>query len=295
MAKSCHCKKAAECEECPEWIFTFADLVMLMMGFFVILWVLKPPAGKQGKGDAAAESHWIEVEAAIRGAFGHVPDPQSKDPVDIEMLYHKLQRINLNNPGDGGKQNRLEKMPEGQSDDVTTIRVGKYATQGGKLTFKQGDATLSDDAREALGEIADVVRGHRNLIFVKGHTALDDFPANAPADQKMQLSIKRAQAAAEYLMKQGVDPALMRVEGCSTFEPQVEHEYTSEALRANRRVEVEATATLVDELAAPRAPTTDPLMTATQPSPPAADQSTPTDQSAPADQTPATQSSSPPQ
>ena len=46
-AKACKCKKA-ECEECPEWIFTFADLVMLMMGFFVILWVLKPNPGKKG-------------------------------------------------------------------------------------------------------------------------------------------------------------------------------------------------------------------------------------------------------
>ncbi len=54
MSKNCHCKKSEECEECPEWIFTFADLVMLMMGFFVILWVLKPPAGKQGTSDAAA-------------------------------------------------------------------------------------------------------------------------------------------------------------------------------------------------------------------------------------------------
>ena len=46
MAKSCRCKKPAECEECPEWIFTFADLVMLMMGFFVILFVLKPEGKK---------------------------------------------------------------------------------------------------------------------------------------------------------------------------------------------------------------------------------------------------------
>ena len=48
MAKSCPKTKCPEPEECPEWIFTFADLVMLMMGFFVILWVLKPPEGKQG-------------------------------------------------------------------------------------------------------------------------------------------------------------------------------------------------------------------------------------------------------
>jgi flagellar motor protein MotB len=267
MAKSCKCKKSEECEECPEWIFTFADLVMLMMGFFVILWVLKPPAGKQGAGDSAAEAHWVEVEAAIRGAFGHVPDPQSKDPVDLEMLYHNLQRVNLNNPGNGGKLNRTEVLPEGTEDQVTSIRISKYSTEGSKLTFERDSIVLSAAAKAALADIAANVRGHRNMIFVKGHTSVDDFAAGASADAKMQLSIRRAQAAAEYMTSLGVDPALLRVEGCSTFEPVVEHEYTPDALAANRRVEVEATATLVEELESGRPPTTDPLITATQPAP----------------------------
>jgi len=71
-AKACRCKKV-ECEECPEWIFTFADLVMLMMGFFVILWVLKPQPGKQGSSDA--EEYLVKIEASIRGGFGYVPNP----------------------------------------------------------------------------------------------------------------------------------------------------------------------------------------------------------------------------
>jgi flagellar motor protein MotB len=263
MAKSaCRCKKAQECEECPEWIFTFADLVMLMMGFFVILWVLKPPAGKNGTGDfqSQAEAHWIEVEAAIRGAFGHVPDPQSKDPVDIEMMYHNIDRVPLSGPGDGGKIDRTEKLPEGHEDEVTSIRTSTYATQGGKLTFEKTSADLSADAKEALTEIAGIVRGHRNLIIVKGHTSLDDLPQTATADQKMQLSIRRAQAASEFLVSQGVSPAIIRVEGCSTFEPVVEHQYTAEALQANRRVEVEATATLIEDLDDHSPPTTDPLI-----------------------------------
>jgi flagellar motor protein MotB len=267
MSKSaCKCKKAAECEECPEWIFTFADLVMLMMGFFVILWVLKPPAGKQGAGDAQAEAHWVQVEAAIRGAFGHIPDPQSKDPVDLEMIYHNLEQLQLHNPGNGGKINRVDKLPEGHDDEVTSIRVGKYATEGGRLTFAKGSDALTPMATQALTEIAEVVRGHRNLIIVKGHTSTDDFPATASADAKMQLSIRRAQAAAQVLTSQGVEPALLRVEGCSTFEPVVEHQYTPEALQANRRVEVEATATLVEELQDKQTPTTDPLISTTQPS-----------------------------
>src|ERR1700722_16810133 len=224
MAKStCRCKKSAEGEECPEWIFTFAALVMLMMGFFVILWVLKPPAGK--KGDGESDAHWVQVEAAIRGAFGHIPDPSSNDPVDIEMMYHNLDRMPKQNAGDGGKINQIERNPEGDQDQVTSIRVGKYATEGTKLTFPTGDATLSADAKDALKEIADNVRGHRHVILIKGHTSLDDFSPDGTADAKMQLSIRRAHAVANFLASVDISQELLRVEGCTTFEPVVQGEY----------------------------------------------------------------------
>ena len=89
MAKKAACKcKATECEECPEWIFTFADLVMLMMGFFVILWVLKPSADpKVNPKQAAAqmESYYGTI-GDLRGGFGWEPDPKSSDPVDQAVI-----------------------------------------------------------------------------------------------------------------------------------------------------------------------------------------------------------------
>src|SRR4051812_36401445 len=105
MAKA-HCKcKTAECEECPEWIFTFADLVMLMMGFFVILWVLKPPPSKDGEPPRALD---VETVAAIREAFGYVPDPNSNDPVDIHLMLKGLHMKKPRGPAEGGK-NSAEK------------------------------------------------------------------------------------------------------------------------------------------------------------------------------------------
>jgi len=55
--------------------------------------------------------------------------------------------------------------------------------------------------------------------MVKGHTSLDDLPDGATDQQKMDLSLKRAQAAADFLVQQGVEPKIIRVQGCSTFEP----------------------------------------------------------------------------
>lgn len=237
-----------ECEECPEWIFTFADLVMLMMGFFVILWVLKPPAGKAQDTPAAQaqQEQWMHLVSEVRGAFGWKPDPNSSDPVDQFVL----RRHNAG-PGDGSRQELQRKGVHGSDPEVTTIRQGRQAAVGGRLVFQPGDGTIHPGLSAALDQIADEIRGHRNIVLIKGHTSLDDLPTGATAGQLMDLSLKRAQAVAQYFIAHGVEPDILRVQGCSTFEPVVQRDYQPDAQRMNRRVEVVVTPTLVPQLQDP--------------------------------------------
>jgi chemotaxis protein MotB len=246
MAKgACKCKKA-ECEECPEWIFTFADLVMLMMGFFVILWVLKPPAGKPGEEQQALP---VEVLAAIREAFGHIPDPDSKDPVDVHILLKKLEQLKpLKGEGQGGKTRIEVKGAEGENPEVEMIRPSKQVGTGTKVIFEPGEAKLTPESTRSLDAIAALIKGHRNVFFIKGHASSDDFSEGTDDSAKMVLSLKRAQAAADYLISKGVERETLRVQGCSTYEPIVQRAYTEPNKAQNRRVEVIATGTLVKEL-----------------------------------------------
>ena len=252
MAKKAVCRcKPQECEECPEWIFTFADLVMLMMGFFVILWVLKPAATPNIKGGeaAATDSELIKVEASIRNAFGYVPNASSSDPVDMQMMVSKTELLNVpNGPGKGGQTKVKRQGADGTDPEVTTIRMGKQSVVGGRLLFEKGEITLPATTLKMLDQIAVQIRGHRNIVLVKGHTSLDDLPDSADPDQRMELSLKRAQYVASYLIAQGVSPDILRVQGCSTFEPVIQREYTSLSQVLNRRVEVEVTRTLVTDL-----------------------------------------------
>ena len=252
MAKKAVCRcKPQECEECPEWIFTFADLVMLMMGFFVILWVLKPAATPNIKGGeaAATNSELIKVEASIRNAFGYVPNASSSDPVDMQMMVSKTELLNVpNGPGKGGQTKVKRQGADGTDPEVTTIRMGKQSVVGGRLLFEKGEITLPATTLKMLDQIAVQIRGHRNIVLVKGHTSLDDLPDSADPDQRMELSLKRAQYVASYLIAQGVSPDILRVQGCSTFEPVIQREYTSLSQVLNRRVEVEVTRTLVTDL-----------------------------------------------
>ena len=90
---------------------------------------------------------------------------------------------------------------------------------GGHLGFDAGSLKPCPDTMRILNEIAEHIVGHTNIILVKGHASLDDLPDDASAEQKMDISLRRAQAAADYLMSKGVLPEVLRVQGCSTFEP----------------------------------------------------------------------------
>jgi flagellar motor protein MotB len=239
----CKCKKSAECEECPEWIFTFADLVMLMMGFFVILWVLKPSPNKNLPESAAANEDWIAVAAAVREAFGYMPDPHSKDPVDLHMLLKKS--TTLKGPTPASQAHVEAQGAHGTDQEVQSIREGKRSTIGGRMLFDRGLAELTTDTRNQLDQIITRIRGHFNIVMIKGNSALDDLADGATGTQLMDLSIRRAQAVADYLVSKGVDAQVLRVQGCSTFEPIDDRAYTAEAQAPNRRVEIEVTAALV--------------------------------------------------
>ena len=247
MSKKAACKcKATECEECPEWIFTFADLVMLMMGFFVILWVLKPSADPKVNPQQAAQQMetYYGTIGDLRGGFGWEPDPSSTDPVDQAVIRIRAR----NGPVNKGKSPLEIKGAEGTDPQVQSIRPGQQSTVGGRLLFEKSQAVIQPEVAHQLDQIANTIRGHRNIFLVKGHTSRDDFADDAAAESQMDLSIRRAQAVADYLTKANVEPEILRVQGCSIFEPVRERAYTEESQSNNRRVEVEATATLVEDM-----------------------------------------------
>src|SRR4051812_15850203 len=98
--QACKCKEV-ECEECPEWIFTLADLIMCMMGLFVILWVLKPSTQPNHPEEIRVlTDNYNETLGEIRGGFGWEPDPHSTNAVDQAVLKKRLRNAGQ---GEGGK------------------------------------------------------------------------------------------------------------------------------------------------------------------------------------------------
>src|SRR3954465_2115535 len=101
-------------ESAPMWIVSFADLVTLMMSFFVVLYAMK-----QG-----GEKRQLEVAAAIKNVFDPSYQPETDSPFDIEI---RRQRGNPGPPykDNGGHVTNPTASPDGTDAKVQTIRPGQ--------------------------------------------------------------------------------------------------------------------------------------------------------------------------
>ena len=243
------CDPEEICEECPEWIFTLADLLMCMMGLFVILWVLKPDKAGSPEQAAMQEVRRAEMIKEIQVAFGAHLDDNSEIEIELAELLRKLDQIKRNGAGEKGNVTTQARGAEGTDSEVTKLRNGDLAGIGGRVEYAAGVTELDAAQKAVLDDVASKVRGHRNVVLVKGHAAADDLPEGATPQQQMALSVRRAEGVVAYLATRGVSAEILRVQGCGAFEPVRLRAYADADRRANRRVEVEATDQLVQGLA----------------------------------------------
>ncbi|MEM1346996.1 MAG: OmpA family protein, partial [Myxococcota bacterium] len=122
---------------------------------------------------------------------------------------------------------------------AVNIRSGKMVIQlGNNILFDVGKTKLKDEGREALVEVATVLKtiGDRQFL-VAGHT--DDEPVTRASKfaSNWELSTARAVNVVTFLQQQGVDPKVLAAAGYGEFDPLVKN--TSDKNRArNRRIEI---------------------------------------------------------
>jgi len=229
-----HKKAAAEPagESCPMWMISYADLVTLLMSFFVVLYALK-----QG-----GPQHQVEVAAAIANQFGADPILDSTDPVQIQLM-----RIKGILPKNAGLSDNPAQAPEGHDPEIQTIRSGKDVVSGGTINFEPGAVEIDPPSMVTIRKIADILKGHNNVVVVKGHISADEVTMHPDDTDGLALSYHRAVAVADALTTFGIERRVLRPTACGRFEPLKTQVYDTKAQRENRRVEVFTTDNIATE------------------------------------------------
>ena len=210
--------KAGE-EGSPAWMATFADMMSLLLTFFILMYAIA------SQNTARVLHEVLGIEEKSLGVI---------DLIDKITIQKSLQELTgLNNP------NILDDMDDIAEDSamaVDTNQAKVVVRVPGANLFKLGQADLQLSARPVLDGVIAVVRKYPDYkIHIQGHT--DDDPISTERfPTNWELSAARATAVLRYFFDKGVEPEKMTATGYADTFPLASND-TDQGRSLNRRVE----------------------------------------------------------
>ncbi len=216
------------------WLVTYADLMTILLVFFVLLYTLAFFEKEKYKNVVETIKVQVKENAKLIGLMELMEVPENMDTkITIEditgmhskekTLFEKIKKFSRTN---SQKQNISTRILDGKI--IVSVK--------GKALFNSGSASLNNTAISIFDEIIQILNDYPDYnINIKGHTdnipiSTDIFPSN------WELSAVRATTVLKYLISKGVDPKRLTATGYGKVMPLVPN--TSENNRAqNRRVE----------------------------------------------------------
>jgi len=226
-------------EECkcegglPGWLATFADLMSLLLTFFVLLLSFANMDAQKFKQmlGSIKDAFGVQVERPEADFVAFSPSQYERKEVKLDKDTKQLLSMILQVKAllDENKKLKKEVHVSAENDGVL-IRVSSG------VMFDPGKATLKPTAYPVLNEVIKILKNNNFDLVVRGHT--DDRPIHSKEfPSNWELSAARAAAAVRYLIeKGGINPARLKAVGYADTRPLVPN--TSETNRAiNRRIE----------------------------------------------------------
>ncbi len=201
-----------DCEVCvpfdQEWIFTYGDLVTLLMCFFVLLFSMCK----------------MDVEK-----IDQISDSLKTQPPGSPFIFSG-RSSNLEKAAQ-----ELEKLDMPDDVNVNAGKDGVEVTFSKIVAFDLGSIELKKEARDAIDQSLPIIGGLNNDILIAGHT--DETDANPDFPSNWELSIARAGVIADYLESKQIPRSRIQVAGFGNSRPRF-YADTSYKRGLNRRVEV---------------------------------------------------------
>jgi chemotaxis protein MotB len=257
-------KKAEEASAGSPWLNTFADLMNLLLCFFVLLFASSTVDAEKyedivtslssnfsifsGGGSALDEGKLISTGITqlnnlddYYNSMGRTEDG-SKDYTDeldpaAEILAQnkKASEAMYEDIADLADQKKLENYIELSMDpNFQYVKI----SLSGSILFDSGKADIKSDALPIFSKVGDILHVYDKYnIQIEGHT--DNVPINnSNFKSNNWLSSARALNAATYLINEkGLDPKTLSWTGRGEYDP-IASNSTPEGRAKNRRVEI---------------------------------------------------------
>ena len=211
------------------WMTTFADLVSLMLTFFILL-ISMSTMDKTGLADI--ESSFRKAVSVLNSGAG--TEIQIMPPLEMQKLIstRELMLAMRQNSHAMLKNSTLEHKVKG-----VIIKDRLYLRIPDAVLFNRGEAQLKPEHAKAIRKLAQMLAISPGNIRVQGHTNADIDLSNSQFANPWQLSLARAASVLHILEDEGVNPARLSLVGYGPSRP-ISTEATPFGRSKNRRVEI---------------------------------------------------------
>jgi chemotaxis protein MotB len=249
----------------PPWLITFADLMVLLMCFFVLMLSFSEMDAEKFKVMSGSLNEAFGVQTDVTATdtpkgtsltaeefSPAIPEPTSENEVRQHTVDSDLNTLDL---GLELRLRELKAQEEAAANQAQELRaVFKQEIDDGKLLIRQegsnvviqllekdsfpsGSAALEPSSLATLAKVGTLVTGMTGAITVSGHT--DNVPIRSSGQYRSnwELSAARAASVGHELLAAGLDPARLMVSGHADTQPRAAND-TAANRSLNRRVDI---------------------------------------------------------
>jgi chemotaxis protein MotB len=250
----------------PAWMATFADLMSLLLAFFVLLFSFSELDNQKYK----------EVAGSMRDAFGVQLSVKVKDPpkginiiarefspgmtapTPLNQVRQFTTKDAMRNPAvlgssDASKRNRAEEKRKKLDQKKIQVALQDEISKGlieieitdqkiivrirEKGSFLSGSKTLEKSFVPVVARLAETLKDTKGQILISGHT--DSVPiSNSQFQSNWELSAARAASVAHVILADEYVPSSrVRLEAYADTQP-IDTNESEEGRAKNRRVEI---------------------------------------------------------
>lgn len=204
MAKKCHCE-----EGLAEWIMSYADMITILMAFFVVMYSMAGDKKENPKVEAVMGSlrYWL---GPAREHWPMTRNSQGKrflTPFDVPAPPDRHR---------GATDNTKSTVPQPNA----TFPDGVTIYLPAATSFPPSGEKLDRETREELLKVVETVAGKMNLIEIRGQAKRHFYRKLDPSQNIADLVYQKCRMVMEFMVEQHINPErihvrIIRAEGSS--------------------------------------------------------------------------------
>ena len=201
-----------DCEICipfeQEWIFTYGDLVTLLLCFFILLFSMCRTDVEKSK----------QISDSLKGMPPGSPFIFNGQSSNLDKASKELEQL---------------EVPDDVS--INASKAGVEVTFSKTVAFEQGSVSISEKAKKTLDKMLPIIGQLQNNIEISGHT--DESDSNKKYPSSWELSVARASVIAAFLESKLIPVERIQVAGYGNSRPRFNPD-TAYKRNLNRRVQI---------------------------------------------------------